>query len=45
MEIYEGIASVRVDAATWVDFMHVGKVDGQWRIINVLWANRPAAPQ
>ncbi|HEX6913329.1 MAG TPA: nuclear transport factor 2 family protein [Longimicrobium sp.] len=45
LDIFEGTASVRVDAATWVDYMHLGKVDGQWKIINVLWATRPEAPR
>jgi hypothetical protein len=41
LDIFEGTASVRVDAATWIDYMHLAKVDGQWRIVNVLWALRP----
>lgn len=44
-DVFESTASVRVDAATWIDYMHLAKVDGQWRIINVLWALRPEAPR
>jgi hypothetical protein len=36
-------ASVRVDASEWVDYMHLGKVDGEWKIINVLWELLPAS--
>ena len=39
--IYGNAATVTIDAAGWVDFLHVGKVDGQWVIINVLWEWRP----
>lgn len=45
LDVFEGTASVRVDAATWIDYMHLGQVDGQWRIINVLWALRPGPAQ
>jgi hypothetical protein len=30
-----------VTAATWVDYMHLAKVNGQWVIMNVLWENNP----
>ena len=39
--IFGNAATVRIDASTWVDFLHVGKVDGRWVIINVLWEMRP----
>ena len=41
LDIYGNAASVRVRAATWVDYMHVAKYNGQWRILNVLWENDP----
>jgi hypothetical protein len=46
LDIYRGAASVRVRAATWVDYMHLAKFNGRWRIINVLWENdpKPLAP-
>jgi hypothetical protein len=34
-------ASVRLDASTWVDYLHLGKWNGRWTIINVLWMDRP----
>lgn len=42
LDIFEQAASVRVDAHGWIDYMHLGKVDGHWKIINVLWELRPA---
>ena len=34
-------AVVRIDATTWVDFLELIKWDGSWKIINVIWENRP----
>jgi hypothetical protein len=34
-------ATVRADANTWIDYVHLGKWNGRWAIINVLWALRP----
>jgi hypothetical protein len=39
LDIYGAVASARVRAATWVDYMHLAKFNGRWRIINVLWEN------
>lgn len=36
-DIYGRAATVRIDAADWVDFLHLGKVGDRWVIINVLW--------
>ena len=30
-------ASVKLEAEGWVDYMHLGKFEGQWKIINILW--------
>ena len=42
LDIFGNTASVRVDASTWVDYLHVAKWNGRWVIINVLWENRPS---
>jgi hypothetical protein len=39
LDIYQNVASVRVTAATWIDYMHVAKSNGRWVIVNVLWEN------
>jgi hypothetical protein len=41
LDIFGNTASVRVDAGTWIDYLHVVKWNGRWMIINVLWENRP----
>ena len=25
----------------WIDYMHIGKFNGKWVIINVLWEHKP----
>lgn len=43
LDTFGGAAVVRVDASTWVDFLQIAKVEGRWRIVNVLWEIRPDA--
>lgn len=38
---YGKAASVKVVASEWVDYLHEAKVNGQWKIINVLWELTP----
>jgi hypothetical protein len=42
LDVFEGAASVRVDAGEWVDYLHLARWNGQWKIINVLWEMRPS---
>lgn len=42
LDIFQNIASVRVDAGPWVDYMHMVRWAGRWVILNVLWEMRPA---
>ncbi len=37
LDIYGGMASVKLEAAGWIDYMHLAKFDGRWVIVNVLW--------
>jgi hypothetical protein len=39
-----GIASVKVTSAMYIDYLEIGKVNGEWKIINVLWVPNPDAP-
>jgi len=47
LDIYYNAASVRIDAGLWVDYLQVGKWNGQWKIVNVLWEMppQPTPPQ
>src|SRR5690349_9063355 len=40
LDIFQNTASVRVDAATWIDYLHLVKWQGRWVILNVLWEVR-----
>jgi len=41
LDIYRGAAAVKVNATDWIDYMQLGRIDGQWKIINVLWELKP----
>ena len=42
-EIYDKVAIARSegDKINFVDFFHLGKVNGEWKIVNVIWAFEP----
>lgn len=37
--VKEGLAAVRAVSAMFYDYLLVAKIDGQWKLINVLWRN------
>ena len=39
-EVGNGIAAARAVGAPWYDLLQLARLDGQWRIVNVLWAPR-----
>jgi hypothetical protein len=41
LDALESSASVKLVMRDWVDYLHVGKVNGRWVIINVLWEMKP----
>lgn len=41
LDVYGNAASVRIDASDWVDFLHLAKWNGEWKIVNVLWELTP----
>ena len=41
LDCYEEIATVKVAAGEYIEYVHLARQDGQWQIVNVLWtANR-----
>jgi len=44
LEITEDVACLRVKTAQWCDYLQLIKVNGQWKIINVLWTLGLSAP-
>jgi hypothetical protein len=41
LDVYENVASVKVVASDWIDYLHVAKFNGRWVIVNVLWELKP----
>lgn len=41
LDVYENAACVKIVTRDWIDYLHVGRFDGRWVIINVLWEMKP----
>lgn len=37
LDVSERTASVKLIADDWIDYMHIVKINGVWKIINILW--------
>jgi hypothetical protein len=44
LDVFDSIATIKIDSADFLDFAHVAKISGEWKIINVLWAPHRKAP-
>jgi len=44
-DVGNDMAAARVVGALWYDLLHLAKIDGQWKIVNVLWVNRQLADE
>jgi len=42
LDVYENAASAKVVASDWIDYLHLARWNGQWKIVNVLWELKPA---
>ncbi len=43
LDRFGDMATVRVDATDWVDYLQLSRFNDRWVIVNVLWAPRPKA--
>ncbi len=41
LDLLDSSAAVKLSAFWGVDYMHLGKFDGEWKIIHVLWQSHP----
>lgn len=41
LDLLDTSASVKLTAFWGIDYMHLGKFDGDWKIIHVLWQSHP----
>lgn len=37
LDVSERTASVKLVADDWIDYLHIVKLNGNWKIVNVLW--------
>lgn len=37
LDVSDKTASVKLFADDWIDYMHLVKLNGEWKIVNVLW--------
>jgi hypothetical protein len=42
--MFGNAASAKVVASDWVDYLHLARWNGEWRIVNVLWELKPETP-
>ncbi|MBU4316363.1 MAG: nuclear transport factor 2 family protein [Proteobacteria bacterium] len=41
LDVHGNMASVKLETAGWVDYMHLVKFNGEWVIVNILWEVKP----
>ena len=44
-DISHDMALLKVTSAMYIDLLQIGKVNGEWKIINVLWVPNPDRPR
>src|SRR5215471_18981609 len=41
LDRFNNAAIVKIVASDWIDYLEEGKINGEWKIINVLWEIKP----
>ena len=41
LDVFGKAAVAKIVMADWIDYLQLGKVDGRWVIVNVLWEQKP----
>jgi hypothetical protein len=41
LDVFGNTASVKAVMSDWIDYMHIGKFNERWVIVNVLWEMKP----
>ncbi|MCH8879740.1 MAG: nuclear transport factor 2 family protein [Planctomycetes bacterium] len=41
LDVYGNTACVKLVMNGWIDYLHVARIAGQWKIVNVLWELKP----
>lgn len=37
LDIYNNSAIVKAETSNWIDYLHMAKISGKWKIVNILW--------
>ncbi len=45
LDTADDMATVKLLTARWLEYLHLAKFNGEWRIINTLWRERSLGPQ
>jgi hypothetical protein len=41
LDIFGNTASVKLVMSDWIDYLHLARWNGEWKIVNVLWELKP----
>lgn len=44
-DVREGLASAKVVSSQFYDYLHLAEIDGEWKILNVLWVPNEPRPE
>ena len=45
LDVFENAASAKIVASDWIDYLHLARWNGEWKIVNVLWEMKPQSDQ
>jgi len=37
LDVYRNTAMVKAETQHWIDYLHLAKISGKWKIVNILW--------
>lgn len=37
LDKYNNTAMVKAETPNWIDYLHLAKISGEWKIVNILW--------
>lgn len=41
LDVFGNTASVKLIMSDWIDYLHLARWNGEWKIVNVLWELKP----
>ncbi|MFK7951922.1 MAG: nuclear transport factor 2 family protein [Ekhidna sp.] len=43
LDVYQRVANVKLISDNWIEYLHLIKLNGEWKIINLLWQHKDAS--